>query len=301
MNTIRVLIGVWLGLLSFLTLASTTGEADMRGLLVGDLYSIVTDTTKTQEFLSFVKKHKFTELTFYTGGPVDTRVIPTKQPEFKALLDKVRSQGVTFVSIAVGGKNEMDRITAFLTTHSVKIDGLWLEYEWWNNKPRDFDSNAVELLKYMRYKSAPGTVIGAYIGWTEQAEMNVLLKIVDRVYIHSYVDRGSKLYPQMKTRLAQIQAAAPEYPVKVIPIISAEWLPPAICNQGPTAPGYYDNMCFLGPWLKANNAFSGAESSFKDSEKSDRPTESGVKTWRNFAKIAGFYYFSYKHCVDALK
>jgi hypothetical protein len=272
----------------------------MRGLLVGELYSIVTDTTKTQEFLNFVKKHRFTELTFYTGGPLATRVIPTKQQEFKALLEKVRAQGVTFVAIAVGGKTEMDRITAFLTTYSVKIDGLWLEYEWWNNKPRDF-ANAVEILKYMRYKSEVGTVIGAYIGWTEPEEMTTLLKVVDRVYIHSYVDNGSKLYNYMKTRLDQIRAAAPENLVKVIPIISAEWLPPEICNLGPSTPGYSDNMCFLGPWLKANGAFVGAETAFKAAERSDRPTLTGIKTWRNYAKIAGFYYFSYKHCVDALK
>lgn len=273
----------------------------MRGLLVGELYSIVTDTTKTQQFLDFIKKYGFTELTFYTGGPVATRVIPLKQPELKSLIEKVRAQGVKFVSIAVGGTAEMDRVNKFLETQSVKIDGLWLEYEWWNNSPRDFTTNATTILKYMRSKAAPGTVIGAYIGWTTQSEMTALIKLVDRVYMHSYVDKGSKLYPKVQSRLDQIKRAAPTTKVKVLPIISAEWLPPAICNLGPSAPGYYDNMCFLGPWLKANGAFDGAEAAFNLAEKADRPILSTTKTWRDYAEITGFYFYSYTHCVDALK
>lgn len=273
----------------------------MRGMLVGELYSIVTDTTKTQQLLDFIKNYKITELTFYTGGPVETRVIPLKQPELKALIEKVRAQGVNFVSIAVGGTAEMDRVNTFLSSYSVKIDGLWLEYEWWNNSPRDFTTNATAILKYMRSKAAPGTVIGAYIGWTTQSEMTALIKLVDRVYMHSYVDRGTKLYPKVKDRLNQIKNAVPATKVKVLPIFSAEWLPPEICNLGPTAPGYYDNMCFLGPWLKANGAFDGAEAAFNASEKADRPLLSTTKTWRNYASISGFYFYSYKHCVDALK
>lgn len=273
----------------------------MRGLLVGELYSIVTNPSKTQEFLDFVKKYGFTELTFYTGGPVATRVIPLKQSELKDLIEKVRAQGVNFVSIAVGGIAEMDRVTKFLSTYAVKIDGLWLEYEWWNNSPRDFTTNATTILKYMRSKAPAGTVIGAYIGWTTQNEMTSLLKLVDRIYMHSYVDRGTKLYPKVKDRLNQIKNAVPSTKVKVLPIISAEWLPPEICNLGPKAPGYYDNMCFLGPWLKVNGAFDGAESSFNASEKEDRPLLSTTKTWRNYAEITGFYYYSYTHCVNALK
>lgn len=273
----------------------------MRGLLVGGLYSILSDATKTQEFLDFVKKYGFTELVFYTGGPVETRAIPLKQPELKALIDKVRAQGVTFVSIAVGGVAEMDRVTKFLTTYSVKIDGLWLEYEWWNNAPRDFFTNATTILKYMRSKAPAGTVIGAYIGWTTQDEMTALIKLVDRVYMHSYVDSGTKLYSKTKSRLDQIKTAVPTTKVKVLPIISAEWLPPEICNQGPKAAGYYDNMCFSGPWLKANGAFDGAEAAYNTAEKADRPKLTTTKTWRNYARILGFYYYSYKYCVDALK
>jgi hypothetical protein len=301
MTVLNLLLGGLLALLSLNTFASPSGETIMRGLLVGELYSIVSDTTKTQEFLDFVKKYGFTELTFYTGGPVETRVIPLKQPELKSLIDKVRQQGVTFVSIAVGGTAEMDRVSKFISTYQVKIDGLWLEYEWWNNSPRDFFTNATSILKYMRSKAPVNTVIGAYIGWTQQDEMTALIKLVDRVYMHSYVDKGSKLYPKTKSRLDQIKNAVPATKVKVVPIISAEWLPPNICNLGPTAPGYYDNMCFLGPWLKANGAFIGAEKAYNDAEKVDRPRLTTTKTWRNYADIAGFYFYSYKFTSDALK
>lgn len=301
MIILRILLGALLLLQSQFTFSNPSGEILMRGLLVGGLYDIVSDSTKTQEFLAFIKKYGFTELVFYTGGPVETRVIPLKQPELKTLIDNVRAQGVTFVSLAVGGTSEMDRVSNFISTYSVKINGLWLEYEWWNNSPRDFFTNATNILKYMRSKAPAGTVIGAYIGWTTQDEMTALIKLVDRVYMHSYVDKGSKLYPKTQSRLDQIKTAVPSTKVKVLPIISAEWLPPEICNQGPTAPGYYDNMCFLGPWLKANNAFDGAELAYNTAEKADRPKSVTTKTWRNYATLTGFYYYSYNHCKDALK
>src|SRR5574343_594404 len=156
MNRITLALFLILSILSF----QSKGES-MRALLVGKLYEIVTDPIKTQDFLNFVKKYQFTELTFYTGGPLATRVVPGKELEFSLLLAKVASYGVTDVNIAIGSGAEMDRVVSFINVYRPRITGFHLEYEWANNKRRDFE-NAATLLKYMRQKGGPERKIGAY-------------------------------------------------------------------------------------------------------------------------------------------
>ena len=278
----------------------------MRALLVGQLYKIVTDSVKTQEFLDFVRKYQFTELTFYTGGPLATRVVPGKELEFSLLLTKLPAYGVTDVNIAIGSGAEMDRVMSFINTYRVRVTGFHLEYEWWNNKPRDFE-NAATLLKYMRQKGGQDRKIGAYIGWTTQSDMNGLVPLVDRLFIHAYVPDGKKTYSKVKGRLDQIMVTrkggqtAPVIVSKktdVYPIFSAEWLPPEICNQGPTHPDFYNQMCFLGPWLKANGGPAGAETAFNRAEAAGRTT---TDNWRNYATIRGFFYYEYNHLKQALQ
>ncbi len=278
-----------------------------RGLYVGQLFSIVTDPVKTQEFLNFVQKYQFTELTFYTGGPLTTRVVPGKEPEFSALLTKVWALGtITAVNIAIGSSAEMDRVVNFINLYRPKITGFHLEYEWWNNKPRDFE-NAATLLKYMRQKGGPDRRIGAYIGWTTQSDMDGLVPLVDRLFIHAYVPDGKKTYAKIKGRLDQIMVTkkggktTPVVGVKkmlVCPLFSAEWLPPEICNQGPTHPEFYEQMCFMGPWLKANGGPMGAAAAFDRSELVGRTT---ADNWRNYAVIEGFFFYEYNHLKKALQ
>lgn len=269
----------------------------MRTLLVGQLHSIVTDSVKEQEFVNFVKQYQFTELTFYTGGPVETRVIPAQELGFIKLLEKVRLAGVTIVNIAIGSVIEMDRVMNFINNNDVKIDGFHLEYEWWNNTPRDFET-AVNLLQYIRSKGGESRFVGAYIGWTTQEEMTALIPLVDKLYIHSYVPDGKKTYSRLKARLDQIMVAKPRVKVSVYPIFSAEWLPPEICNQGTSHPDFYNQMCFMGPWLRANGGPSGAEKAFNRSEAAGRTTKDN---WRNYAVIQGFSYYSYTYLKQALE
>lgn len=267
----------------------------MRALLVDKVYDIVSDQYQTQEFLKFVAKHKFTELTFYTGGPVETRVIPLKEPELNSLINQVKTFGVTRVQIAVGSKGEMDRVNRFIGTYQAKVDGFWVESEWWNNQPRDFN-NAVSLIQYMRGLAGNKT-IGTYIGWPYQEEMAALIGLVDYVYIHAYVPSGLKTYSRVKGRLDMIKTAAPSKKVVVYPIFSAEWSPTDICNQGPSHPSFYNETCFMGPWLKSNNGPIGADAAFSQAEIADRTT---AISWRNHASIRGFYYYSYTNLKNAL-
>lgn len=268
----------------------------MRGLYVGQLYSIVTDPIKTQEFLDFVKKYQFTELNFYTGGPLETRVVPGKELEFAKFITQVKQLGVS-VGIPIGSAAEMDRVMKFINAYSVKVDSFVLEMEFWNNKPRDFE-NAATLLKYMRQKGGPDRKIGAYIGWTTQSDMTGLLPLVDRLFIHAYVPDGKKTYAKIKGRLDQIMAAKPTKKVNVYPLFSAEWLPPEICNQGPKNPDFYNQMCFMGPWLKANGGPAGAETAFNRSEAAGRTT---TDNWRNYATIQGFFFYEYNVLKQAIQ
>lgn len=268
----------------------------MRALLVDNLYTIVTNPNEKQKFLDFVGRYQFSELTFYTGGPRNTRVIPNKMPEFNDLISQTLSIGVTRIQIAIGSTDEMDRAVMFIKTYQARVDGFWLEYEWWNHSPRDFEL-AKSLITYIRI-AGEGRTIGAYIGWVNQEEMSTLTKMVDFIYIHSYVPNGNKTYSRIKSRLDMIQTAKPAQKAKVLPILSAEWLPPEICNQGISNPSFYDQMCFMGPWLKDNGGVIGAEKAFNAAEKADR---TGTLSWRNYASIRGFYYFSYTNLSKVLR
>ena len=267
----------------------------MRALLVDNLYTIVTNSDEKQKFLNFIARYQFSELTFYTGGPVETRVIPLKMPEFNNLINQVFSMGITKVQIAIGSTQEFDRVMTFIKTYQSRVNGFWLEFEWWNHDPRDFYA-AKSLISYIR-TNGEGRTIGTYIGWVNQSEMTDLTKIVDYIYIHSYVPNGNKTYSKIKSRLDMIQTAKPTQKAKIMPIFSAEWLPPDICNQGPANPSFYDQMCFMGPWLKDNNGVIGAETAFNKAEISDR---TGSISWRNYAVIKGFYYYSYLNLSKVL-
>ena len=268
----------------------------MRALLVDNLYNIVTQPAETQNFLAFIAKYQFTELTFYTGGPLATRVIPGKEAEFNNLINQVKSYGVTTVRIAIGSTAEMNRVMQFVNTYQAKVDAFWTEYEWWNNSPRDFPT-FVSLVNYIRSKGG-NRPIGTYIGWVTQEEMTTLTTLVDSIQIHAYVPNGDKTYSKVKGRLDMIKVAKPTKKVSFYTIFSAEWLPPEICNQGTSNPDFYNQMCFMGPWLKANGGPAGAETAYNKAEIADR---TNTITWRNYAVQTGFYYYSYTNLRNALK
>ena len=53
-----------------------------RGMYVGQLKSIVSSESEIQDLIQFIKKHKINDLTFYTGGPAEKRVLPEMKKEF---------------------------------------------------------------------------------------------------------------------------------------------------------------------------------------------------------------------------
>ena len=286
----------YLLIIIFVCLIPTKGNSQMRALLVDNLYSIVTSSTKTQEALTFIQQQGFSELTLYTGGPISTRVLPSKEVQLNNFITQARLKGITKINIAIGSNIEMDNVMKFINEYNGKVDGFWLEYEWWNNKPRDFN-NAISLIKYIKQKGGDRT-IGVYIGWIYQSEMSSLVNLVDYIYIHSYVSSGWQTYSRIKSRLDMIQMALPLRKVKVYPIFSAEWLPQEICNQGTSNSSFYDCSCFMGPWLTKNDGVKGAEVAFNTSEYADRKK---YNTWRNYASIEGFYYFSFTNLIKEIK
>lgn len=265
-----------------------------RGLLVDQLYSYIYSDEEKEKLITLVKEYNFNELCFYTGGPAPNAVLPAAGKELAALIASARGAGVKTITIAVGDESEMDHIITFSTGYGVKIDGLWLEYEFWKDNPRDFD-RAVAIINYMRAKAPPGTNIGAYIGWPENSEMLSLAKMTDRIFLHTYVDNASKLFGHAKNRLNMLKGAplVNGAKIKILPIISAEWSPTDICNQGRSNPNYSNSTCFMGPWLK-KYGLNAAEAAFAAENLLDN-TPPQDKSWRNSASIVGYYYFAYTH------
>ena len=272
-----------------------------RGMYVGQLKSIISSESESQDLIQFIKKHKINELTFYTGGPAEKRVLPEMKKEFSVLLTKIWKCGtIKNVNLAIGDSIEIDRSIDFILSTNSKITGFTLEYEWWNHRPRDF-SNALALLKEIRQVSKlqlrKPVSIGAYIGWTSQEEMNDLVLYVDRLLIHSYVQDGKQTFNLFKDRLTQVATTGWKKKIGVFALFSAEWEPEEVCDSGSSHPEFFNQMCFMGKWLK-ENGIKNAEKAFKDSEKESRES---MINWRKTVSFKGFYYFEYNHLKKVIK
>lgn len=240
-----------------------------RGLLINNLSTFINDTEEKKDLIDFVQKNKFNDLTFYANNGV----LPTYDLQLALLVSECRAIGVKKTGIAIGSTAEADRVFTFMDTFpGTIINTIWIEYEFWNNEPRDF-SFTQSLAEYIR-ANCPRTIeLGCYIGTANEAEMLSLSDLVDRIFVHRYTPNGSNTYDGIKTRLSYLGTS--DKRVKILPLFSAE-------------------SEYMGPWYTANGIRK-AESAFTMAFNRDTSN----REWKDNVSIAGFYIYGYTQLRDA--
>ena len=219
-------------------------------------------------------------------GPTSKSVLPGLSLELHDFILKAKNlSGIVTVTAIGGSEYQFNEIMSYQNGNSEgKFDSLWLEYEYWNNKPRDLN-RFLQLLDYM-HNIGGGLTVGAYLGWPLGSEVSDIAKRVDRLFIHCYVDNGNKTFDFCRNRLSWFGSL--ELPLDVWPLFSAEWRPEQTCNKRFSYPNEPEPSCFMGPWL-GNHGFSEAEDLFL------RRYQNEQADWKRGLTIKGFYYFAYSH------
>lgn len=270
----------------------------MRGLYFDQLHTYITDKNKIDEAVNFVKKYQINDITFYAG-----RVVPEYSEQLAYFITELRKQNNMFIRVAIGSINESNRMFDFHTNKEM-FDGMVLEYEWWNHKPRDFDK-ALSILQYVRLQFPKWFDIAVYIGRIQDNEIQLLVDNSDKIFITSYVDRpAERLFSYAKERyesFGTIRIPANRKAV-FVPLFSSEFHPCEICNQGRSHPEYFEKMCFLGKWMSMNNtesqnAFSAVETIWFVSNHYDEEKNPN-SLWRKKSEVGGFYYYGYTHFLS---
>ncbi len=233
-----------------------------RGIYVDCFSAILGNQDDERNLLAFAMDRDVDYLAVY-GPPVgspDESLLETFMGMAK------QEYGINEIGASFGSEPAFDNVISFNDRHAEKFDVLNLEYEYWNNDPKDFERFKA-ILEHMRAVSQPtGLRVEAYIGWpASEKEAREIADRVDRLLVHAYRNSPVDTYDYTRTRLSWF--ARPERPLDVSPIFSAE--------DG-----------FMGPWL-ATHPMSEAESLYSAS------FEAEAGEWRYGVALLGFQYFTY--------
>lgn len=213
------------------------GETEEHRFILGD-------AAKEQLVLELIAAHRIESLALYDLPTIlDDDVL---RDALESFMVRAREAGVLRIeAISATSTNTWDAIAAFHDEHA-PFDGYVTEIEFWNGAAT-FDE-FIAALEYARAlpivapSGAPPTV-SVYLGWVEQAEVDAMLPLVDRAYIHAYVDDAANAFGYAEERIAMFADAndAQGLAVEVRPIFSAE---DHMWSAGAET--------FMGEWLAAN-------------------------------------------------
>ena len=211
---------------------------------------ILGDAAKEQLVLDFITAHRIESLALYDLGTIlDDDAL---RDALESFMVRAREAGVLRIeAVCATSTNTWDAIAAFHDEHA-PFDGYVTEIEFWNGEVT-FDEfiaaiDYARALPIVAPSGAPPTV-SVYLGWVEQAEVDAMLPLVDRAYIHAYVDDAANAFGYAEERMAMFADAndAQGLAVEVRPIFSAE---DHMWSAGAET--------FMGEWL-ADNGLDAAE------------------------------------------
>ncbi|KAG9410213.1 hypothetical protein AC1031_018246 [Aphanomyces cochlioides] len=250
-----------------------------------------------QRLLRFIVSHQINALSFYDLYSVlaDRKLTGAMQ----TFMAQARQCGVTSISAIGGSQAEFASIGTYLSNSTLaqahKFDMLLTEIEYWNaGSGYSVDSFATLAQKHSHYLGWFIDPNGKMSG--EQAIANVLIPLLDRVYLHSYYGTDpSQAYGYTTTRLTVIQNAmnpslnpnvkckksskTAGCSVEIVPIFSAE----GVAYKGASLP-------YLGDWFRSRGVVAPAEAAFLSSY-----APRGVPAWNAATMVfKGFQYFAYE-------
>lgn len=245
--------------------ASATPEACWRGLYLspytdhsgqvtfeGDTAQhlhILDDPQKSDRVLAFIEAQGIDSLSFYDLATLlDDVDLKAKLATF---VQAARARGVVEVN-AIGSTYlpAWDAI-AGAQLESQLFDGVVTEIEFWNASAtfEEFQSVAAHV-RGLSMKTPDGREmpLAAYVGWPTPEQVSALAPLVDRLFVHTYVESADLAYGYGQERFAAFAALDPALEVR--PIFSAE-------GEAWSAGDEH----FMGEWL-ATHSLAEAEASF---------------------------------------
>ena len=184
--------------------------------------------------------------------------------------------GIKGVHAAFSAQNQIGQITAFESSteanSETSFSGMILEYEWWNESPRDFAGALDRLRSAKLAASGLGRPfrVSAYVGWITQDEAEALGELVDELAVHAYRPGPEDAFEYVKERLSYFDGIY----MPIRPIFSAE-------------------PDFMGSWLQANGL-----------EQAEHILNTGYDEWTGTAKPfvpkRRFVYFCYSQLRSRL-
>ncbi|KNC83239.1 hypothetical protein SARC_04496 [Sphaeroforma arctica JP610] len=248
--------------------------------------NIIVDQAKTDILINFIEKHSINSLSLY-----DLRHIlsdPSLIEHLAHFIRRARKHGVKEV-IAIGSTIEsFYRIQNYLNTcnDDAGFNGLLTEIEFWagpehQQQYKKFVSFLDEMRSLGVQFNGKKLSIHAYLGWLKDSpgssateKAREIARLVDRIYLHSYVRRGDQAFPKAKARMYNLVEGNAN--VDIVPILSAE------------GPQHHSDMPFQGEYFRTNGIETG-EAMYREEFAAD-PVIAGSNVF-----LAGFQYYEYRY------
>ncbi|HRI69190.1 MAG TPA: hypothetical protein PK156_33395 [Polyangium sp.] len=206
---------------------------------------ILGDPTKEDAVLAFLKKERIESLSLYDLYKILGDA--TREPALLSFITRARQNGVLEVNAI--GDTTYAAWDAIATTQAASkpFDGLVTEIEFWNGSAtfQEF----TDTLKYVRSLNIPGrtggeATLGVYTGWPDATQIEGMLPLIDRLYVHVYVKSPDLAYGYGKDRFQLIANANQKLGtnVDVRPIFSAEGVAWSAGSEH-----------FMGDWLSTGS------------------------------------------------
>jgi hypothetical protein len=183
---------------------------------------ILGDAEKEQVVLDFIEQSRIESLSLYDL----TAILGVHDAELRSFVARARSRGVLEVN-AIGALSfpAWQAIQTFQAAEPL-FDGLVTEIEFWNE---DNFADFLQMLTNIRGLEMQGRAsgmlpLGVYIGWATDAEIDAMIPLIDRLYVHTYVTEPALAYDYGAERFQLIAEANAEFgrSVEIRPIFSLE-------------------------------------------------------------------------------
>jgi hypothetical protein len=235
---------------------------------------ILGDGNKEAVTLAFIEAHRIESLALYDLGTI--LADPALTTALLSFLDRARARGVVEVNAIADVTHGAWDAIASTQKQNGPFDGVITEIEFWN--PGTTFQQFTDTLSYVRSLQMTTRLgaplkIGVYIGRPDQNQVNTMLPLIDRLYVHVYVTSPDQAYAYGQMRFQYIAAANASLgtSVEVWPIFSAEGVQWSAGAEH-----------FMGDWL-ATHTLDEAENTLLTSWEANPPGPS--------AHVTGFQYY----------
>jgi hypothetical protein len=206
---------------------------------------ILGDASKEDALLAYALAHEIRSLSLYNLYPILGDA--TLREQLAAFMARARGQGIMrFDAIGDTALAGWDRIAAF-HADGARFDGLVTEIEFWNaSATRDQLLSTLQYVRGLALQTPSGQPLplAVYAGWFDGEDAAIIAPLIDRMYVHAYVNSAELAFGYVADRMALLEAEnqAQGLSVEVWPIFSAE-------DTDWAAGSEY----FMGEWLSAHS------------------------------------------------